>query len=69
MTPAVASVAAKYKRNWKKICFLACMCAVATGFLFVPLRNGQTIVQFLAGVVSGLAIGGICGELFKGPEH
>ena len=67
MTLAVASKTGKYERNWKKLCFLVCMCAVATGLLFVPLRNGQTIVQFLAGVVWGLAIGEVFNILFNRP--
>jgi hypothetical protein len=69
MTTSVTSEAGKYKRNWKKICFLVFMCALATGFLFVPLQSGQSTVQFLAGVVWGLSFGGIFSELFIGPER
>jgi hypothetical protein len=67
MTPSMTPEAGKYKRNWKKICFLAFMCALATGFLFVPLQSGQSTVQFLAGAVWGLAFGGIFSELFIAP--
>jgi hypothetical protein len=66
MASAVTSEAGKYKRNWKKLCFLACMCAVATGLLFLPLGSSQTTVQFLAGAVWGLAIGGVFNILFRG---
>jgi hypothetical protein len=66
MTPAVTSEAAKYKRNWRKIWFFVCMGAVAIGLLFVPLWKGEKI-QFLAGVVLGLAIGGIVREFSSGP--
>ena len=67
MSTAVTSKTHRHMRNWKKICFLACMCAVATLFLSVPGRKGDTIVQFLAGVVWGLAGGGIFSEFFNGP--
>jgi hypothetical protein len=67
MTSALTSEAAKYKRRWKKIWFFVCMCAAATGFLFVPLGSGQTTVRFLAGVVWGLAIGGIFSEFSNVP--
>jgi hypothetical protein len=66
MALAVTSEAGKCKRNWKKIWFFVCLCAVAIGLLFVPLWKGGT-VQFLAGVVLGLAIGGIVRELSNGP--
>jgi uncharacterized membrane protein YjjP (DUF1212 family) len=65
MTLAVASEASKCKRNWKKIWFFVCMCAVAIGLLFAPLWKGET-VRFLAGVVLGLAIGGIFREFSNG---
>ena len=68
MTPAVTSEAGKSKRKSKKIWFLVCMCAVAIGFLFAPLAKGKT-VQFLTGVVLGLAIGGIFKEFSKGHER
>jgi hypothetical protein len=66
MTPAVTSEAGKQERNLKKTWFFVCLCAVAIGLIFVPLRTGQTTVQFLAGIVLGLAIGGILSELSRG---
>jgi len=63
MAPDATPEAGKYKRNWKKILFLVCMCALATGFLFVPMRSGQSTLQFLVGVVWGLVLGGILSEL------
>jgi len=67
MALAVSSKAGKYERNWKKLCFLVCLCAVATGSLFLPLRNGLTIVHFLTGVVWGLAIGEVFNILSNSP--
>jgi len=69
MTPTVTSEAGKRKRNLKKIWFFVCMGAVAIGLLFMPLRSGQTTVQFLAGMVLGLAIGGIFSELSNGHKR
>jgi hypothetical protein len=54
MTLTLTSKAGKDEREEMKLCFLVCMCAVATGFLFVSLRNGQTIVHFPTGAVWGL---------------
>jgi hypothetical protein len=68
MTPAVISETGKCKRKSKKIWFFVCMCAVAIGLLLAPLWKGVT-VQFLAGVVLGLAIGGIIRELSNGHEQ
>lgn len=68
MTPSVTSEAGKHKRNWK-IWFFVCICAVAIGLPFVPLRSGQSTVQFLAGTVLGLAIGGIFSELSDGHQR
>jgi cyanate permease len=67
MTLTLTSKTGKDERKWTKLCFLVCMCAVATGFLFVPLRNGQTIVHFLTGAVWGLAIEQAFTVLFKSP--
>jgi hypothetical protein len=69
MTPALTSKTGNYERNWKKICFLVCMCGVGVGLLLVPLRSGQETVHFLAGVVLGLALGGIWVEFSKGPKQ
>jgi hypothetical protein len=66
MTLAVTSETGKHERNWKNLCFLLCTCAVAAGFLFVSLRNGQTIVQFLTGAVWGLGIGEVFNIVFRG---
>jgi uncharacterized membrane protein YjjP (DUF1212 family) len=68
MTPVVTSEAIKYKPKRKKIWFFVCMCAVAIGLLFVPLWKGET-VQFLAGVVLGLSIGGIVREFSNGHKQ
>jgi hypothetical protein len=68
MALAVTSEAGKCKRNWKKIWFFVCMCAVAIGLLFAPLRKGET-VEFLAGMVLGLAIVGIIREFSNGDDR
>jgi uncharacterized membrane protein YjjP (DUF1212 family) len=68
MTPVVTSEAGKYKRKPKKIWFFVCMCALAVGLLFAPLWKGE-MVQFLAGTVLGLAIGGIVREFSSGHEQ
>ncbi len=67
MTPTLTSKTGKDERKGTKLRFLVCMCAVATGFLFVPLRNGQSIVHLPTGAVWGLAIGQAFTALFKGP--
>jgi len=69
MIAAVTSKTGQYKWNWKKICFFACMCVLASGFLFPPLWKKETIVRPLAGVVFGLAGGGIFSEVFTSSEH
>jgi hypothetical protein len=69
MTPAVISETVKYKRSWKKIWLFVCLCALAIGLFFVPLRSGQSTVHFLAGMVFGLAIGGIFTELSNGHKQ
>jgi uncharacterized membrane protein YjjP (DUF1212 family) len=66
MTSALTSEAGGHKRRGKRIWFFVCMCAVAIGLLFAPLWKGE-MVQFLAGAVLGLAIGGIISEFSNGP--
>ena len=67
MTPAVTSEAGKPKRKRYKIWIFVGVAAAAIALLFVPLGKGGT-VQFLTGMVLGLALAGILMEFSKGRE-
>jgi len=67
MTPAVTSEAGKPKRKRYKIWIFVGVAAAAIVLLLVPLGKGGT-VQFLTGMVLGLALAGILMEFSKGRE-